>query len=415
MNHSPIHPRDLRVAVAMMGARRHYAIPRILQKAGLLERFFTDLNSDTAWLRYVDALLPKAVRGNGLTRLLDRQPPDIPRNKVYSFPWFGLYRTLRSRSARSPSQRLHAYLQWNRDFGQRVCSHWADNATAVYVFNSAGLEILEHAKHRNAKGFLDQTAAPWAVEETLLAEERERWPDWEFEGTRPSDWNPLAARERKEWDLADAIICGSDYVKESIRSAGGPVDKCVVVPYGVDTGALTARVREPKDGALQVLFVGTLQLRKGIQYLMEAARLLKGKRVIIRAVGAPRVSPKAVKQIRETIDLVNAVPRSMLQTQYNWADVLVAPSISEGSANVCYEALASGLPVITTTNAGSVVRDGVEGFVIPIRSAEALADRIDQLASSRNRVSDFSRNAIRRAADFTWQQYGERLIKAITG
>ena len=414
MTSEPSAHRAVQVAVAMMGARRHYAIPRILQSAGMLDRFFTDIHSDTGWLRLLGSALPQALRGDTLARLLERQSPGIQREKITSFPWFGLCRALRNRWARSPSRRLNSYLEWNREFGRLVCAHWPDTANAAYVFNGAGLEILEHAGSRNAKRFLDQTAAPWAVEETLLTEERERWPAWEFEGTTPSDWNPLAERERREWDLSDVIICGSEYVREGVRSIGGPAEKCAVVPYGVDSGAFAPRARESQGGPLKVLFVGTIQLRKGIQYLMEAARTLKGKGVKIRAVGAARVSSGAMKQIGGVIDLAGAVPRSGLRSEYDWADVLVAPSISEGSANVCYEAMASGLPIITTPNAGSVVRDGIEGFIVPIRSAEAIAEKLSMLAADRTRVGRLSSNAIERSADFTWQKYGERLISAIT-
>jgi glycosyltransferase involved in cell wall biosynthesis len=203
-------------------------------------------------------------------------------------------------------------------------------------------------------------------------------------------------------------------VKESIRSIGGPAGKCVVVPYGVDSEAFIPRARASQDGPLKVLFVGTIQLRKGIQYLMGAARILKDKSVKIRAVGTARVSSEAIEQISGVIDLAGAVPRSGLRSEYDWADVLVVPSISEGSANVCYEALASGLPIITTPNAGSVVRDGIEGFIVPIRSAEAIAGKLGMLASDRALIGRLSTNAIQRAADYTRQKYGERLISAIT-
>lgn len=405
---------SLKIAVAMIGARRHYAIPQILQNTALLDCFFTDLHADSGWLRLLRSALPEFARGDGLVRLMDRRSPGIPQDRIRSFTCFGLRRALHSRLARSPSRRLQAYLEWNETFGRLVCAHWPDTATAAYVFNGAGLEILEHARGRKAKAFLDQTAAPWAVEEQLLTEERGRWPGWEFEGTTPPDWEPLADRERREWELADVIVCGSEYVKECMRSIGGPAEKCAVVPYGIDIESFAPRVREPHPGPLNVLFVGTIQLRKGIQYLMEAARILKNPNVSIRAVGAARVSPEAVQKLRGVIDLAGPVPRSGLRSEYDRADVLVAPSISEGSANVCYEAMASGLPIITTPNAGSVVRDGVDGFVVPVRSAEAIAEKLGMLASDRAQVVRLSSGAIARSADFTWPKYGERLISAIT-
>ena len=403
-----------RVAVAMLGARRHYAVPEILHSAGMLDILITDLYAGSRWTACAQQLFSSGHSPDPLARLLGRQSPGLPSSRILSFPFFGLRRTVRSHMAKSPSARLHSYLDWNRRFCRRVTKHWPASANGFYVFNSAGLEILDQAKRVGAKGFLDQTAAPWIVEEGLLAEERNRWPGWEFEGAGPADWEPLAERERDEWALADTIVCGSDYVKESIRSIGGPVEKCRVVPYGIDTKVFAPRVRDRRNGPLNVLFVGTIQLRKGIQHLMEAARLLKGENVNIRAIGSIRVSADAAEKIGAEIELAGAVPRSGLTFQYDWADVLVAPSISEGSANVCYEALASGLPVIATPNTGSVVRDGIDGFIVPIRSPGDIAARLRTMASDRSLVSRLSQSAMENAANFTWQKYGERLVAAIT-
>jgi glycosyltransferase involved in cell wall biosynthesis len=91
------------------------------------------------------------------------------------------------------------------------------------------------------------------------------------------------------------------------------------------------------------------------------------------------VSPQAQTVLRKQIDLIGAVPRSEIEQHFAWADVFLLPSVCEGSATVTYEALHWGLPVICTSNTGSVVRDGQEGFIIPAGDAQAIADRIDQL------------------------------------
>lgn len=400
------HHAPPRVAVAMLGARRHYAVPRALHAAGLLERFFTDVVNGLPGLR----LSPCGPA----QRLTDRRADGVPAERIRTFPLFALRRAVRGARAVTPSQRLRAYADWNREFGDLVCRHWPAPANAAYVFNAAGVEILRQAAARGVRRILDQTAAPWAVEEAVLAEERARWPGWEFEGAAPADWQPLADRESEEWRLADRIVCGSEYVRESLRAAGGPEEKCVVIPYGVRENAAPSRAA-PESGPLRVLFVGTLQLRKGIQYLAEAARLLKPGTALFRAVGAPRISADAMRRVAESVDIAGPVPRSATQDQYARADVLVAPSISEGSANVCYEALTAGVPVITTPNTGSVVRDGVEGFVVPIRSAEAIADRITRLADDRALLATLADNARRRAAEFSEQRYAERLAAAVRG
>jgi glycosyltransferase involved in cell wall biosynthesis len=98
---------------------------------------------------------------------------------------------------------------------------------------------------------------------------------------------------------------------------------------------------------------------------------------------------------------------------YAWADVFLLPTICEGSATACYEALAVGLPVVTTPNAGSVVRDGVDGFVVPIRESEAIVERLERLAEDRDLVDRMSTDALVRASEFTLAKYGERLITAL--
>jgi glycosyltransferase involved in cell wall biosynthesis len=98
---------------------------------------------------------------------------------------------------------------------------------------------------------------------------------------------------------------------------------------------------------------------------------------------------------------------------YAWGDVLVLPTISEGSANVCHESLAFGLPVITTPNAGSTVTDGVDGLVVPIRSPRAIAESLQRLTERPEILPEMSRNAARRARDYSPKAYAARLLEAV--
>ncbi len=394
-----------RMAVAQIGARRHYSVPRALHEAGILEQLITD--------SYGAGITPFLSRWSMLRRWSGRRAENLPPDKVRQFPIFGLRRALRNRLSQTPARRLAAYVDWNRTFGRLVRENWPASADSVYVFNAAGLEILQEAQRRSLNGFLDQTAAPWAVEEPLLSEERARWPGWEFEGTTPRDWEPLAERERQEWQLADRIICGSDYVRDSISAVRGPAGKCVVVPYAVIPAGDARRREKNRKDPFRVLFVGTIQLRKGIQYLARAAALLKGQDYEFRAIGPIRISSDAAKQVAETITLAGPLARGLMGDEYGRADVLVLPSLSEGSANVCYEALAAGVPVITTPNAGSVIRDGQEGFIVPIRSVEVLAEKIRRLQSNPDLWLTMCANARKRADEFSWPNYVQRLVEAV--
>jgi glycosyltransferase involved in cell wall biosynthesis len=102
-----------------------------------------------------------------------------------------------------------------------------------------------------------------------------------------------------------------------------------------------------------------------------------------------------------------------MAAHYGWADAFLLPSLCEGSATVTYEALAYGLPVICTPNTGSVVRDGIEGFVVPIRDPNAIAGRIEELAANPERRTRMGQDARLRARDFTLEAYGQRLLAAL--
>ena len=98
---------------------------------------------------------------------------------------------------------------------------------------------------------------------------------------------------------------------------------------------------------------------------------------------------------------------------FQWADVFLLPSLCEGSATVTYEALGHGLPVICTPNTGSVVRDGMEGFIVPVRDAAAIAERIERLAIDVELRTQMAANAKARAAEFTVAEYGRRLLSVL--
>ena len=192
----------------------------------------------------------------------------------------------------------------------------------------------------------------------------------------------MIEREEEEWALADRIVCGSGFVADSIGAVGGPHEKTTTVEYPVPVAPPIARKRT-HDGTLRVLFAGTLQLRKGIQYLCEATERLAGEPIEFRAVGPSQLTPWAENRLRGCIDWRGQLLRSEMWAQYEWADVFVLPTLSEGSANACLEASACGLPVITSPASG-LAAGGERSIVCDPRDADAIAARVKSLASERH-------------------------------
>jgi glycosyltransferase involved in cell wall biosynthesis len=256
---------------------------------------------------------------------------------------------------------------------------------------------------------MEQTIVPRRIERELLAREHDDFPQWEPPPSQNVHLEEFCQREMAEWNLSDVIVCGSDFVRDGVARCGGPVERCRVVPYGVDCPELVS-ARRKAHSPIRVLVAG-LGLRKGTPYVLNAARRLRGL-AEFRLVGPCKMNRHALTLLEKSVHLVGPVPQSEMMDHYRWADVFLLPSLCEGSATVCYEALAAGLPVITTPNAGSVVRDQVDGFIVPVRDVETICDRIERLVQDPWLFGSMSLGAIDRARGFVLGKYGERLLEA---
>lgn len=406
----------MKVLVAQIGARRHYAVPRALYSQGALDVLVTDACVNLApwrWLRRViseqESSYSEARRLNG------RFVQDIPTHMIRGLPWF----TLSAYWARKGGQRdVDCWARQNRKFCTRVVRDGFCDADTVYAFNGAALEIFESARRRGLRTILDQSSASWRWNTNLLLEERERWPGWEDQPSEIDESRRLTDREEAEWELADRIICGSKFAQDTLIHVGGECKNCTVVPYPGHYNTLSStpnrESRKSNKGELHVLFVGTLQLRKGLPYLVEALRELADPGIRTRLVGPSKLSGKAMNDVARTCEIVGPVPRSRVREHYAWADVFVFPTLSEGSANVCHEAMGAGLPVITTANAGSAVRDEQDGLLVPIRDSTSLAVAMERLKVDKELRSRLQYSARSCSSSGSISSYGMHLVGAMS-
>jgi glycosyltransferase involved in cell wall biosynthesis len=396
--------------VAQLGARMHYAVPRILHGADQLERLFTDLYAESGWPRWCRAL-PAAMQPSSFRRVAGRSPKGVPSERITAFNLLGFRYAHRRRRARSGRDFARAFLWAGRSFCEKIVSRGLGEASGVYVFNTAGLEVMEAARATTRKTVMEQTIAPLRFENDLLQAERERFPSWQKPIETNADFESLCRREESEWRVADTIVCGSAFVRDGIAAYGGPRERCVVVPYGVDQ-RFKLPPRGTHAGPLRVLTVGAVGLRKGIPHLMAAARKLRNQ-ATFRVVGGFECDPRAAGLSEGNVELIGSVPHSAMLDQFAWADIFLLPSLCEGSATAIYEALSASLPVVCTPNCGSVVRNGIDGIVIPIRNNEAIAEAVLSLASDSALRRQMAENASRRAIAFDFDSYGRSLLAAL--
>jgi glycosyltransferase involved in cell wall biosynthesis len=404
--------------VAQLGPRRRYAVPVLLQRAGMLAHFYTDtyVGRGSAWhfLSRLGSLLPKSWQPLSFKKLLSRQEDRLPAEKITAFNALGLANVLAQKRSGNVEELDKAYTEYGRRLCELISRNGIKNIDGIYTFEGTALPLFPWAQDLGITKILDKFSAPQRLDYELVSEEHRLWPGWEPTYPGRAAFQKKFDLEQAGWDAADAIICGSDFVTQGMVRLGVTPSKLYTVPYALELSKFSAR-RQPWDGhrPLRLLFVGGINLRNGVQYLYAALQKLSSNRVAARMVGGESILEPYLGLLRGQAQLTGQVPRQEVVRHYEWADVFIFPSICEGSATVTYEAMAAGLPVITTPNAGSVVREGVDGFIVPIRDAEAIAARIEQLLGDGALLQRMSENARARAEDFSWAKYEERLVAAI--
>jgi glycosyltransferase involved in cell wall biosynthesis len=223
-----------------------------------------------------------------------------------------------------------------------------------------------------------------------------------------------------ELQNAACVLVPSKFVGDQLRAVGVPGDAIVVCRYGVDKSAFrpTEEVQHAtrnRRGRLDCLFVGQIGYRKGIPVLIEAARLLATKPVVFELVG-PAVSADVLRAAPENVVWRGPSTHSSVAAKMREADVFVLPSLEDAYSLVVLEAMASGLPVITTdhTGASEVIRDGHDGLIVQAGNPRALADAVERLPDDvdlRRRMAISARE--RAAAEDSWDEYGDRILGAI--
>jgi glycosyltransferase involved in cell wall biosynthesis len=361
----------------------------------MLERFYTDFCISAASASVLRRLVASRWRLPALDNVLNRTlPAALPRRRVKTF--------LPTQLLRRQSSEANAFLR------ARVAADRFRGGNAIYCINNAELELATQAKRDGLVVVVDQVLTPDVG--LILIEERAR-----FAGIEGQDSDELIyggiERDKALWAVADLVLAPADYTRDAIVRLGGDPAKIRVVPYGVGDDWLDAKPA-PERG--RVLFVGSVGLRKGTHYLAHAARLLKERGVQCEIVVVGPYDPSAVARPEfQGPTYLGRIPRSRVREEFLRADVFVHPSLAEGCAVASLEALACGLPMVVTPNAGTVVRDGVDGFIVPACDGPALAEKLEMIVTDRVMRTRMSARAAERARDYSWDAYERRLVAAL--
>jgi alpha-maltose-1-phosphate synthase len=396
---------------------RHAALG--LQRAGLLEEFWTCVNYRApGWLQPV---IPPKIRAQLQRRAFPEELTAAIRTRPFHemmrllAPKAGLRRWVQHETGRFSVDAVYQAL--DRAVSQRLREK---NFRGVYAYEDGAEFSFRVAKERGMRALYDLPIGYWRAARVLLLEEAEREPEWAGTLSGNQDSEQKTARKDAELALADVVFVASSFTRQTLAAAPNFKGKVVVVPYGsprlppLAPAGPSAPARRP-GGKLRVLFVGSLGQRKGLSYLFAACRQL-GSAVELTIIGQKPLEPCAILD-RElaAVRWLPTCPHQQVLAEMAAHDVFVFPSLFEGFGLVLLEAMALGLPIITTAHTAGpdLIRDGEEGFIVPIRSSTAIAERLEQLHRDPSRRAAMGENAQRRAREFSWETYGSTLAACV--
>jgi glycosyltransferase involved in cell wall biosynthesis len=266
------------------------------------------------------------------------------------------------------------------------------------------LHAIRRAHALGAKTIIERGSSHSLTQQQWLTEEYDRYGVT----LRPTS-QPALDKALQEYAETDYVSVPSEFAHQSFLEHGYDARKLILNPFGVDIDRF--RPGAGDGGQARAVFVGQVSLRKGIQYVLEAWRKLRWPHGELTIIGP--IMPDAEKVIAPykndpSIRWVGFV--NNLEDYLGRQSFFVFPSIEEGSALVTYIAMACGLPLITTFNAGSVARDGQEGYLVPVRDVEALGQRMETLCRAPELRRALGQAARQRVEAFSWPRYQQRIV-----
>lgn len=368
-----------------LGAREQYAIPRALDRLGVLDCLVTD-----AWLP--TSSLPTKI---SVRRLPRRFHTDLSAAHVKAFNSSMVAFEILARARRLRGwAKIIARNRWfqrkvvsalSSDFRQRTA-----NSPVLLSYSYTALEPFRYAKAHGWKTLLVQID-PGPEEERIVSEEAARVPEL------ARGWEPAPAEYwacwREECKLADRIVVNSKWSREGLVRGGVPAEKIFIIPLAyepeVSSGSLVEaglQRRYPNrftsERPLRALFLGLVNLRKGVARLLEVARILRDEPVEFWMVGPVEIGNASTITHAGRVKWFGPVAPNRAAGFYRNADLFILPTLSDGFALTQLEAQAYGLPVIASKNCGEVVQDGVNGSILDEPSATCIAHAVRRCMAS---------------------------------
>ena len=401
------------------GNRNVRAVISSFEEAGILAKFSTTLavDQENIFVNLLpDQLKKEFIRRSypiNFDRIHTRPFLELSRNIL---PKIGFKNSIAHQSGFASVDKVYADLdKATADYLEKL--NKKQGIDAVYAYEDGALETFLKAKALGIKCVYDLPIAYWETLRRLMFEEAERLPNWvPTLGGGIKDSQEKLERKTRELELADVVVGPGKFVLDSLPSwAFGK--KLIMSPFGSPESKtdLIGEAEVDITRPLRVLFVGSLGQRKGLGDLFEAVKLLDPSKIELVVMGSLIAPIEFYRAELANFTYEKGRPHAQVLELMRSCDVFCLPSIVEGRALVMQEAMSQGLPLLITANTGGedLVINGETGFLVPIRSPEAIAERLTWYIENRPQTKKMGAMAQVHAKRYTWKGYGDKIVQEL--
>ena len=395
-----------RIVVSYAGVHQAYQLALAAQEMGELQAFYCALyDAPKCWgARFANFVGKGYFEG--------RRADGLELDKVVEFPWPLIWKVMRDQFYRRGREN---WLTVNSAFDLYVAKQLQRLPPSIFVGTATSDLFSLKAAKRNGATLVHDCPGVHPFFEASLLEEAADHVGMKIHRRRSP--GQMEQRKLREYDLADILLVYSGIHRKSFEDEGFLPERIFESPLWVDPGLW---YRDPIDyprsakptKPLKLLFVGSISLRKGIPFLLDAVAQC-GAAVELTIVGNPPLKPHpSLLPKSRNVSYLLPQSKTQLRTTYQMHDVFVLPSVCDSFGFVALEAMACGLPVIMTENCGAPAPDS--SWRVPAMDSRRLAERILYYADERTRISEDGKTALAFSTIYTPERYRNNVRELFT-
>lgn len=410
----------MKIIVAHPAQQHSFKTAAALKHSGMLYKYATTVYNKPHSLT---ALTAKVLKGKLQSKANGRNCAELKDDEVIQFSEFNGLVKLFALHAFYDKPLYSKLKYWTADSFARKVANYAikHNVDAVITYDDSSPLLFEKLKEKapHIKRILDVSIATHSYMQKIFDEDTVIAPAFakRLKNEMPFVWNSWNLdRTYREIEASDYFLVASRFVKKSLMFSGVYEDKILICPYGVDIEKFAPKTYDLtniKKRPLKFVFVGGIKERKGAYYLLEAFRRIPREKAELTIVGSVNRDDADIQTYLNRVNITGMVLHSEVPEILRKSDVFVFPSLAEGMTLSALEAAACGLPLILTENTGAndCVTDGVEGFIIPIQSIDAIVEKVMWFVDHPEEIEKMGKAARKMSEKFTWDAYSELLPK----